>query len=179
MSREKGESDGHLVLRYLRAMLAWSAALDSLTSDKHLSIIKGKLEIGLVRVPHPGRDTAGIEIITDTFFKRFPRRCAQESGRVKDTAILHKHWKPFTGTTHAEATLMGLLNYFSEPNPSSRVDYLNALQDSTTAKRMEDLIGLVSLIPHSYHQCSLVSGALDCGDDRQSHWSWEEVLLVL
>ncbi|KAJ8597369.1 hypothetical protein M405DRAFT_507775 [Rhizopogon salebrosus TDB-379] len=42
---------------------------------------------------------------------------------------------------HAEVTLMGLLTYFSEPNPSSRVDYWNALQDSTIAERMEVLVG--------------------------------------
>jgi len=124
-------------------MLAWTAALDSLTSRKHLSIISGKLDIGLVHVPRASRDIAGIEVITDEFFARFPHRSVEESGRVQDTTYLQTCWKPeYTGTTHAEATLMGLLTYFSEPNPSSCVDYWNALQrDSKVAQRMEVLIG--------------------------------------
>ncbi|KAJ8583012.1 hypothetical protein M405DRAFT_829631, partial [Rhizopogon salebrosus TDB-379] len=143
MSREMDESDGHLVLRHLRAMLAWTAALNSLTSRKHLSIISGKLDIGLVHVPRASRDIAGIEVITDEFFTRFPHRSVEESGRVRDTTYLQMYWKPeYSGTTHVEATLMGLLAYFSEPNPSSRVDYWNALQrDSKVAQRMEVLIG--------------------------------------
>jgi hypothetical protein len=146
MSREMNESDGHLVLRHLRAMLAWTAALNSLTSRKHLSIISGKLDIGLVHVPRASRDIAGIEVITDEFFTRFPHRSVEESGRVRDTTYLQMYWKPqYIGTTHVEATLMGLLTYFSEPNPSSRVDYWNALQrDSKVAQRMEVLIGPVS-----------------------------------
>jgi len=146
MSRETNESDGHLVLRHLRAMLAWSTALDSLTSHKHLSIITGKLDIGLVHVPYPGDNMTGIDVITADFFKRFPLRSA-ERFRDQDTTNLETGWKPkFTGTTHAEATLMGLLRYFSEPNPSNRVDYWNVLQDSTVADRMEALIGPVGPI---------------------------------
>jgi hypothetical protein len=162
MSREMNESDGHLVLRHLRAVLAWTAALDSLTSRKHLSIISGKLDIGLVHVPRASRDIAGIEVITDEFFTRFPHRSVEESGRVQDTADLHMYWKPeYTGTTHAEATLMGLLTYFSESNPSSRADYWNALQrDSKVAQRMEVLIGPVSSTLNLFISSVLTGAAL-------------------
>jgi hypothetical protein len=128
-------------------MLSWSAALDSLTSPKHLSIINGKLDIGLVQVPHPGHGIARIEDITDEFFKRFPLRSLDESGRAQDTANLKRGWNSkhkLIGTTHAEASLMGFLTYFSEPNPLRRIDYWNALQDPKIAQRMEVLIGLVS-----------------------------------
>jgi len=132
MSRETNESDGHLVLRHLRAILSWSAALDSLASPKHLSIINGKLDIGLVEVPHPGRGIARIEDIIDEFFERFPLRSVEESRRTQDTANLKRGWNwkhEFIGTTHAEASLMGLLAYFSEPDPLRRVNYGNALGD--------------------------------------------------
>ncbi|KAJ8587978.1 hypothetical protein M405DRAFT_277292 [Rhizopogon salebrosus TDB-379] len=142
MSREPGERDGHLVLRHLRAILAWSTALHSLASDKHLSIINGELDIGLLQFPHDGQDDiVGIDAITYELFRRFP---VDESTTVQDTAALKCAWNlepEFTGTIHAEATLMGLLTYFSEPNPSSRVDHWNALQDSTIAERMKALIG--------------------------------------
>jgi hypothetical protein len=142
-------------------MLSWSAALDSLTSHKHFSIINGKLDIGLVQVPHAGRGIARIEDITDEFFKRFPLRSVDESGRTQDTANLKRGWSSkheFIGTTHAEASLMDLLTYFSEPEPSTRVDYWNALKDPKFARRMEVLIGPVSPIirSHSYHQYLLV-----------------------
>jgi hypothetical protein len=152
ISRSTGESDGYLVLRHLRAMLAWSTALDLLTSDeRHLAIIHGKLDIGLIHVPHAGHSIAGIEAITDGFFKRYPLRLVEESHRIKDMANLKSHWKPrYTGTTHAEATLMGLLQYFSELDPSSRVDYWNTLQDSKIAEHMEVLFGPVSSIFHPF-----------------------------
>ena len=156
MSREMNESDGHLVLRHLRAMLSWSAALDSLTSHKNVSIINGKLDIGLVQVPHPGHGIARIEDIIDEFFKRFPLRSVEESRRTRDTAKLKKGWNSkhrFIGTTHAEASLMGLLTYFSELDPSRRVDYGNALEDPKIAQRMEVLIEPVSpvmILSHSY-----------------------------
>jgi hypothetical protein len=115
MSREPGERDGHLVLRHLRAILAWSAALHSFASDEHLSIINGELDISLLQVPHDWQDdVAGIDVITYEFFRRFP---VDESTRVRDTAVLKCAWNlepEFTGTMHAEATLMGLLIYFSE-----------------------------------------------------------------
>jgi hypothetical protein len=181
MSREPGERDGHLVLRHVRAMLAWSAALRSLTYDEHLSIINGELDIGLLQVPHDGRDdTAGIDVITNEFVRRFP---IDDSTKFQDTARLECAWNlrpEFTGTVHAEATLMGLLTYFSEPNPSSRVDYWNALQDSTIAEHMEVLVGPVSLILYPFICVSADwCGASGCGGDRQSHRSREEVLLVL
>ena len=162
MSRETNESDGHLVLRHLRAMLAWTTALDSLASPKHLSIINGKLDIGLVQVPHAGHDIARIEDIIDEFFKRFPLRSVDESIRTQDTTNLKRGWNSkhiFIGTTHAEASLMGLLAYFSEREPSRRVDYANALKDRKIARRMEDLIGPVSpvmILSRSYHQYLLV-----------------------
>ena len=160
MSREMNESDGHLVLRHLRAMLSWSAALDSLTSSKNLSIINGKLDIGLVQVPHPGHGIARIEDIIDEFFKRFPLRSVEESCRTRDTANLKRGWNSkFIGTMHAEASLMGLLTYFSEPDSLRRVDYGNALEDPKIAQRMEVLIGPVSpvmILSHSYHQYLLV-----------------------
>jgi hypothetical protein len=181
MSRELGERDGHFVLRHLRAMLAWSTALHSLASGKHLFIINGELDIGLLQVPHDGQDDiAGIDVITYEFFRRFP---VNESIRVQDMAMLKWGWDlgpEFTGTMHAEATLMGLLTYFSEPNPSSRVDHWDALRDSTIAERMEVLIGPVSLILNPFICVSADSyGALDCGDGQQSHRSRKEVLLVL
>jgi hypothetical protein len=181
MSREPGERDGHLVLRHLRAILAWSTALHSLASDKHLSIINGELDIGLLQFPHDGQDDiVGIDAITYELFRRFP---VDESTTVQDTAALKCAWNlepEFTGTMHAEATLMGLLTYFSEPNPSSRVDHWNALQDSTIGERMEVLIGPVSLILNPFICVSTDwCGALGCGDGQQSHRSREEVLLVL
>ena len=128
-------------------MFEWSAAVGSLTTGKHLSIISGKLDIGLVQIPHTGNEIAGIQVIIDDFCKRFPRRAADEYIRKQDIANLKRYWKPeFTGATHAEATLMGLLQYFSEPNPSSRVDYWNALQNPQVAQRMEVLFGPVSYI---------------------------------
>ncbi|KAJ8584185.1 hypothetical protein M405DRAFT_936769 [Rhizopogon salebrosus TDB-379] len=142
MSREPGKCDGHLVLRHLRAILAWSTALHSLASGEHLSIINGELDIGLLQFPHDGQDDiSGINVITYEFFRRFP---VNESIRIQDTAMLKWGWNlgpEFTGTMHAEAMLMGLLTYFSEPDPSSRVDHWDALRDSKIAERMEDLIG--------------------------------------
>jgi hypothetical protein len=181
MSREPGECDGHLVLRHLRAILAWSTALHSLASGEHLSIINGELDIGLLQFPHDGQDDiAGIDVITYEFFRRSP---VNESIRIQDTAMLKWGWNlgpEFTGTMHAEAMLMGLLTYFSEPNPSSRVDHWDALRDSTIAERMEVLIGPVSPILNPFICVSADwCCALGCGDGQQSHWSREEMLLVL
>jgi hypothetical protein len=138
-------------------VLAWSATLRSLTYDGHLSIIiNGEPDIGLLQVPHDGQDdTAGIDVITGEFIRRFP---VDDSTKLQDTTRLECAWNlrpEFTGTVHAEATLMSLLTYFSEPNPSNRVDHWNALQDSTTAERIELLIGPVSLILNPFICVSL------------------------
>jgi len=94
------------------------------------------------------------------FFKRFPHRSVDKSIRAQDMNNLKRNWKVrFTGMTHAEATLMGLRQYFSERNPSAShggVDHWNALQDSKVAERVEVLIGPVSLTSNS----SILASAL-------------------
>jgi hypothetical protein len=78
---------------------------------------KRKLDIDLVQVPRASHDIAGIEVITDEFVTQFPHRSVEASGTVRDTAHLQRYWKPEYGTTHAEATLVGLLTYFDSIPP--------------------------------------------------------------
>jgi len=87
MSREMDESNGHLVLRHLKAIAAWSAALA--TFRKYISVINGKLDINLVQVSHAGGDIDGVEVITDEYFKQF-LLCSFEKFRWAKLRLIFK-----------------------------------------------------------------------------------------
>ena len=117
MRKESGERDGHQVLRHLRAIVAWHAAANSLLSKKYRRIAQ-TLRVGLVEVAPSQPDLMTDEEVIQEFFRRRP--ASSPEARISIENIIRENYpkKKFTGTTHAEATLMGLLTYFSPGSPS-------------------------------------------------------------
>jgi hypothetical protein len=116
MQKEPHESEGHQVLRHLHGIVAWQAAASSLVLKKESRQFTQSLVVGLVEVAptilgsEEGPDLMTSEEVIDEFLSRYP---AEARDSIEDI-IKNNHTKAkFTGTTHAEATLMGLLTYFS------------------------------------------------------------------
>ena len=126
MRKESGERDGHQVLRHLRAIVAWHAAAASLLDKKYRRIAQ-TLRVGLVEVAPSQPNLMTDEEVIQEFFRRRP--ASSPEARISIENIIRENYpkKKFTSTTHAEATLMGLLTYFSPGSPS--VNYGDQIED--------------------------------------------------
>ncbi|KIK74708.1 hypothetical protein PAXRUDRAFT_835912 [Paxillus rubicundulus Ve08.2h10] len=124
LRREPNEAAGAQVLRYLRAVVAWHAALDKLCVMPFIKQVVEDLVIGVVEVPPCNTTILPREAISREHHRRF-------SGEAEDdTAIegvLARYYpSEFTGTIHAEATLMGLLAYAHD---NQRCNYGGEIQN--------------------------------------------------
>ena len=104
------ESPADGVYRYLEGIVAWAAALHQLLI---LNLIKKitAISVGVVLVTGSRSDVMSTDDIISGLLKRFP-----------SSMVLIESYKPyleshvlscFHGEIHAEATLMGLISYFS------------------------------------------------------------------
>lgn len=122
MRKEPHESDGHQVLRHLQSIVAWHAAAASLllkgkSRQFTQSLVVGLVEVVPTKLGLEGPDLMSSEEVIQEFLSRYPPSSPEARDSIEDI-IRHNHLKAkFTGTTHAEATLMGLLTYLS---PGSR-----------------------------------------------------------
>ena len=117
MRREPHESDGQQVFRYLQAIVAWHAAAKS-PLDKNRRCVAPTLRVGLVEVAQSQPDLMTAEEVIEEFFRRRPASSSEARISIENIIRENHTRKKFTGTTHAEATLMGLLTYFSPGSPS-------------------------------------------------------------
>ena len=98
----------------------WHATVNTLCNDETLPELLKNIDIGLVEVPPSPTSVLTLREISDEFFTRFPDRMRDHQA-VLETLEIHylkksrSHNNPdmFFGCVHAEAMLMGLLNYYS------------------------------------------------------------------
>ena len=136
MRREPHESDGHQVFRYLQAIVAWHAAAKSLL-DTNRRCVAPTLRVGLVEVAQSQPDLMTAEEVIEEFFRRRPASSSEAPMSIENIIRENHTKKKFTGTTHAEATLMGLLTYFS-PGPPS-VNHGDQIED-VSLRLLKELI---------------------------------------
>ncbi|KAG1889553.1 hypothetical protein F4604DRAFT_1569243 [Suillus subluteus] len=142
---EPCESDGHCVLRHLKAIVAWHMAVETLCSSRNSQVAHGKLVLGLLDVPHCGFEIASLDDIYEEYFKRYASNSEAHQAAVKsfmDTYLPQS----FPGTIHAEATLMGLLSHFSASNHVHDIplpnDHVMALGNLLEPATVNNAIGL-------------------------------------
>ena len=121
MRKEPYESEGHQVLRHLQGIAAWHAASASLLLNKKSrqftrSLVVGLVEVAPTKLGPEGPDLMTNEEFIDEFFTRYSASSPEDRDSIENTIRYYIKAK-FTGSVHAEATLMGLLTYFS---PGSR-----------------------------------------------------------
>jgi hypothetical protein len=136
MRREPYESDGQQVFRHLQAIVAWHAAATSLL-DKNRRRVAPTLRVGLVEVSPSQPDLMTDEEVIEEFFRRRPASSSEARIFIENFIRKNHTKKKFTGTTHAEATLMGLLTYFSPGSPS--VNHGDQIED-VSLRLLKELI---------------------------------------
>ena len=107
---EPGERKGPRVLRYLERVVAWHKAVDTLCSNKITPGLLKNIVIGVIEVPRFLSSAMTLPEICDEFFVRFPHMMDYYEPVVKTLA--NHGSDAFLGCVHAEATLMGILNYY-------------------------------------------------------------------
>jgi len=140
---EPYESSGGRVLRYLKGIVAWNSAISTLMKPTYCEIARNELSISLLEIPQANFDIANLDDIYKTCINT---PSPKPSIVYKDLArsILQRHLpQTFPGTVHAEATLMGLLTYFTPS--SSRAAFEMPLQDDHVAA-LDKLLEPASLI---------------------------------
>jgi hypothetical protein len=141
MRRENDESNGQQVFRHLQAITAWHAAIISLLNKKYQRVAHWQsLRVGLVEVtPSKSDDLMTDEEVIKEFFRRQPQAASSPEARTSIEIIIRENNpKKFTGTTHAEATLMGLLTYLSPG--SSSVNYDDDQIEEASLRFLKELI---------------------------------------
>ncbi|KIM48631.1 hypothetical protein M413DRAFT_20991 [Hebeloma cylindrosporum] len=105
-----GESEGEQVLRHLKSIVAWHAASVDLLDGRFRHVAQN-LAVGLVEAtPNEPKPLTDEEVIQE-YFRRYPRSSSPEERSFIEDSIRKNHKEAkFTGPTHAEATLMGLVN---------------------------------------------------------------------
>jgi hypothetical protein len=113
-------------------------------------VVSYGLSLSLLEIPHASSDIANFDDICEAYFNTTSSKSAVA---YKDLAksILKPHLpQTFTGTVHAEATLMGLLTYFS--SSSNRVASEIPLRDDHVAA-LDKLLEPASLILNDRMVC--------------------------
>ncbi|CAA7269191.1 unnamed protein product [Cyclocybe aegerita] len=114
LALETEETEGDCVYRYLQAIVAWQAALEVLLQPRYRNALSN-ISVGMVEVV--GSEFGLMQ--ADEFVKEYFARPS-----VPTKAEVREILKPdiptkFNGTVHIEATLMGLLTYFSHQGNAS------------------------------------------------------------
>jgi hypothetical protein len=94
-------------LHHLKAVVAWNSALDHLCATPFIKQTVMNSLVGLVEVPHGDFSMLAADELIDMY--QLKHGLDPEAEYVQHmTDILHKEYTPvFSGTVHAEATLMG------------------------------------------------------------------------
>ena len=153
MQEEPYESEGHLVLRHLRGIVAWHAAACQVVLNGKFRQITQSLVVGLVEVaptklgPEEPDLMTSEEVIRE-YLSRYPESSSEARAALEDI-IKNNHTKAkFTGTTHVEATLMGLFTYFL---PSSRFVSHGLPINEDSLRFLRRLVGSVCCHPFYQH----------------------------
>ncbi|KAL4062198.1 hypothetical protein J3A83DRAFT_2417583 [Scleroderma citrinum] len=110
LQQEWGESKGEQIYRYLKTVVAEHAAVDYLCTVP-LPELLNNIEIGLIEVPRSPSSVLTRREITEEFFVRYPHMTEDRQDVVE---ALEAHYSDtFSDCVHAEATLMGLVNYYN------------------------------------------------------------------
>ncbi|KAG1873600.1 hypothetical protein DFJ58DRAFT_759202 [Suillus subalutaceus] len=133
LNAESRESSGSHVLRHLKGIVAWHAAIASLTTPTYSKIIRSELSLSLLEIPHASFDIANLDDIYEAspFNALFLSKSSIAFKDLTKSILKRNLSQTFSGTVHAEATLMGLLTYFS--SSSSRVAFEMPLRDDHVA----------------------------------------------
>ncbi|KAJ3505231.1 hypothetical protein NLJ89_g7524 [Agrocybe chaxingu] len=114
---EDKETEGQRIYRYLQTIAAWHAGIATLLLPKYESILAG-VSVGLVEVAGRKTDLMNRDEFATEYLARTTTATSDDEVEIRKIfASLTPTW--FTGTIHAEATLMGLLTYFSHPETTS------------------------------------------------------------
>ncbi|KIM59173.1 hypothetical protein SCLCIDRAFT_1031603 [Scleroderma citrinum Foug A] len=113
---ELGESKGDRVLRYLRTVVAWHAAMNALCNNEALPKLLRNMEIDLVYIPESPSSALTLREISDEFFIRFPAMMRDHletlASRYSEKGCHSDNM--FIDFVHPEAALMGLLNHYNQ-----------------------------------------------------------------
>jgi hypothetical protein len=117
---EPNEPTNKTVLRYLKTVVAWHAALGYLTDRCVSKRVTTNFLVGLVTVPPGDKSMLTAKELIPMYQRRLdPGDDEDVKRRIR---VLEEHCKSsrFTGTVHAEASLMGLLVYEHHDRDKSR-----------------------------------------------------------
>jgi hypothetical protein len=139
------EREGHQVLRHLHGIVAWHAAAHLiLTKQFTQSLFVGLVEVAPTKLGPEGPDLMTGEEVIREYLSRYPESSPDHRKALEDT-IRKNHTKAkFTGTTHVEATLMGLFTYFL---PGSRFVNHGPPIKKDNLRFLRRLVGLVCCHP--------------------------------
>ncbi|CAA7263640.1 unnamed protein product [Cyclocybe aegerita] len=132
MRREEQETMATFVFRYLKTVVSWHTAIFTLLQEPRTKVLATSVTVGLIEVYPQTKEVTPLAELEREYHRRFP--LANDQERSNMMSVLEKHYKPaFTGSIHAEATLMGLLNYYSQnatvPLPRDVVDAPDLLRE--------------------------------------------------
>jgi len=116
MRGEYGESEGQQVLRHLKGIVAWHAAAVGLLDGRFRHVTQ-RLVVGLVEVTSNESKLFTDEEVIQESFRRYPNPSPEDRRFIENSIRENHEAAEFTGTTHAEATLMGLLKSFPPAPP--------------------------------------------------------------
>ena len=154
MRGEYEESEGQQVLRHLKA---WHAAAVGLLDGRFRHVIQ-RLVVGLVEVtPNEPKPLTDEEVIQE-YFRRYPNASPEERHFIKISIRENHKAAKFTGTTHAEATLMGLLKSF--PLGLSFANHDVEIEAVELLKQLIEPVCLLFLPPCTYLMYSLFGSRL-------------------
>ena len=108
--------------------------MNDLCLNPALPELLNNLAIGLVEVPPSPFSVLSLEQITHEFISRFPDM--QDSGPTVSKVIQDKYKDKFSGCVHAEATLMGLLNYYHPDSTLTSYAFGEEVKDPESLKQL-------------------------------------------
>ncbi|KAF8553934.1 hypothetical protein OG21DRAFT_1497340 [Imleria badia] len=108
---EPNEHTNKTVLRYLKTVVAWHAALEYLTDQRVSKRVTTNFLVGLVKVSPGNKSMLTAKELVPMYRRRIDP--GDDDNVKRKVRVLEEHCKSltFTGTVHAEASLMGLLAY--------------------------------------------------------------------
>jgi len=109
MLEDPGESEGQQVLRHLKSIVAWHAAAVTLLSPRSQHLAQD-LVVGLVEVTLNKPKLMTDEEVIQEYFRRYPNSLPEDQSFIGDSIRKYYREAKFTGTTHAETTLMDFSN---------------------------------------------------------------------
>ena len=117
---------------------AWHSAANDLCLNPALPELLNSPAIGLIEVPPSPFSVLSPEEITHELISRFPDM--QESSSTVSKVIQDKYQDSFSGCVHAEATLMGLLNYYHLDSTLTSYPFGGEVENPEMLKQLIQLV---------------------------------------